>query len=49
MEIVGLACDLDRPEDVVAFMKLGRETATLQLLRELQVLDRVSEIASRRG
>jgi len=49
MDIAGLACDLDRPEDVVAFMKLGRETATLQLLRELQVLDRVSEIASRRG
>ena len=48
-ELAGLACDLDRPEDVVAYMALGRETATLRLLRDLRVLDRVSESASARG
>lgn len=48
-EFAGLACDLDRPEDVVAYLALGRETATLQLLRDLRVLDRVSESASARG
>jgi 2-phospho-L-lactate/phosphoenolpyruvate guanylyltransferase len=41
IEIEGLRYDLDTPEDVVAFIRLGRETATLDLLRELQVLDRV--------
>jgi 2-phospho-L-lactate/phosphoenolpyruvate guanylyltransferase len=41
IEIEGLRYDLDTPEDVVAFVRLGRETATLELLRELQVLDRV--------
>jgi 2-phospho-L-lactate/phosphoenolpyruvate guanylyltransferase len=41
IEIEGLRYDLDTPEDVLAFIRLGRETATLDLLRELQVLDRV--------
>ena len=41
MEVEGLRYDLDTPDDVVAFIRLGRETATLQLLRELNVLDRV--------
>ena len=41
MEMEGLRYDLDTPEDVVAFIRLGRETSTLELLRELKVLDRV--------
>jgi 2-phospho-L-lactate guanylyltransferase len=49
MDIVGLACDLDRQEDVVAFMQLGRETATLRLLRDLRVLDRVPQSAIPHG
>lgn len=48
-ELEGLACDLDRPEDVAAYMALGRETATLRLLRDFQVLDRISAGASVRG
>jgi 2-phospho-L-lactate guanylyltransferase len=38
----GLACDLDRPADVSAFMKLGRQTGTLEFLKYLNVLDRVA-------
>jgi 2-phospho-L-lactate/phosphoenolpyruvate guanylyltransferase len=41
MEVEGLRYDLDTPEDLVAFIRLGRETATLELLRELKVFDRV--------
>jgi 2-phospho-L-lactate/phosphoenolpyruvate guanylyltransferase len=41
MEVEGLRYDLDTPEDVVAFILLGRKTATLELLRELRVFDRV--------
>ena len=41
LEVEGLRYDLDTPDDVVAFIRLGRETATLELLRELNVLDRV--------
>jgi len=41
MAVEGLRYDLDTPDDVVAFVRLGRETATLELLRELKVLDRV--------
>jgi 2-phospho-L-lactate guanylyltransferase len=33
--IEGLRYDLDRPDDVVAFMQLPRETATRRLLQEL--------------
>ena len=40
-EIEGLRYDLDRPDDVVAFMRLPRDTATLRLLRELGVAERV--------
>jgi 2-phospho-L-lactate/phosphoenolpyruvate guanylyltransferase len=36
-----LACDLDRPEDLVAFLRLAPPTATLALLQELQVQDRL--------
>jgi 2-phospho-L-lactate/phosphoenolpyruvate guanylyltransferase len=39
--VEGLGYDLDTPDDVVAFIRLGRENATLELLRELNVLDRV--------
>jgi 2-phospho-L-lactate/phosphoenolpyruvate guanylyltransferase len=40
IEVEGLRYDLDTPDDVVAFMRLGRETTTLDLLREMNVLDR---------
>jgi len=40
LEVEGLRYDLDTPEDVIAFMRLGRETTTLDLLREMNVLDR---------
>jgi 2-phospho-L-lactate/phosphoenolpyruvate guanylyltransferase len=39
-EIEGLRYDLDRPADVVAFMRLPRETATRGLLEELGVAER---------
>jgi 2-phospho-L-lactate guanylyltransferase len=38
----GLACDLDRPADVSAFMSLDRPSATLEFLQQLKVLDRVA-------
>jgi 2-phospho-L-lactate guanylyltransferase len=38
----GLACDLDRPADISAFMKLGRKTATLELLQQVNVLERLA-------
>jgi 2-phospho-L-lactate/phosphoenolpyruvate guanylyltransferase len=40
-EVEGLRYDLDRPEDVVAFMGLPRESETLRLLHELGVAERV--------
>lgn len=40
-EVEGLRYDLDRPEDIVAFMGLPRETETLRLLQELAVAERV--------
>ena len=40
-EVEGLRYDLDRPDDIVAFMRLNRETATRQFLAELEVADRV--------
>jgi 2-phospho-L-lactate/phosphoenolpyruvate guanylyltransferase len=39
-EVEGLRYDLDRPEDVVAFMSLPRDTETLRLLHELGVAER---------
>ena len=39
-EVEGLRYDLDRPEDVVAFMQLPRDTATRRLLLELGVAQR---------
>lgn len=39
-EVRGLRYDLDRPEDVVAFMQLPRDTATRRLLQELGVAER---------
>lgn len=49
LDVEGLRYDLDTPDDVVAFIRLGRETATLDLLRELKVLDRVLAAAPPRG
>jgi 2-phospho-L-lactate/phosphoenolpyruvate guanylyltransferase len=40
-EVEGLRYDLDRPDDIVAFMQLNRQTATRELLTELAVLERV--------
>jgi len=40
-EVEGLRYDLDRPDDIVAFMQLDRQTATRALLTELAVLERV--------
>jgi len=40
-EVEGLRYDLDRPEDVVAFVGLPRDTETLRLLHELGVAERV--------
>jgi len=39
-EVEGLLYDLDRPDDVIAFMQLPRETATRLLLQELGVAER---------
>ena len=39
-DVEGLRYDLDRPDDVVAFMQLARDTATRRLLQELGVADR---------
>ena len=39
-DVEGLRYDLDRPEDVIAFMQLSRDTATHRLLQELGVADR---------
>jgi 2-phospho-L-lactate guanylyltransferase len=39
-EVEGLRYDLDRPDDVVAFMQLPRDTTTRRLLEELGVADR---------
>lgn len=36
-----LACDLDRPRDLAAFLRLAPATATLALLEELQVSERL--------
>jgi 2-phospho-L-lactate guanylyltransferase len=36
-----LSCDLDRPADLAAFLRLRPDTATLALLEELQVADRL--------
>jgi 2-phospho-L-lactate guanylyltransferase len=49
LEVEGLRYDLDTPDDVVAFIRLGRQTATLDLLRELKVLDRALAAAPPRG
>ena len=38
--VEGLRYDLDRPDDVVAFMQLSRDTATRRLLQELGAADR---------
>ena len=44
-----LACDLDRPEDLAAFLRLKPATATLALLEELQVAERLAARDRPRG
>jgi 2-phospho-L-lactate guanylyltransferase len=39
-EVEGLRYDIDRPDDLVAFMRLPRDTATRRLLQELGVAER---------
>ena len=39
-DVEGLRYDLDRPDDVVAFMQLPRDSATRRLLEELGVAER---------
>lgn len=41
LDLAGLQVDLDQPDDIAAFMRLGRETATLRLLNELKVGERL--------
>ncbi len=48
-EVEGLRYDLDRPDDIVAFMQLDRETATRELFTELQVAERVLAATPPRG
>jgi 2-phospho-L-lactate/phosphoenolpyruvate guanylyltransferase len=48
-DVEGLRYDLDRPDDIVAFMQLNRETATRQLLAELEVAERVLAATPPRG
>jgi len=48
-EVEGLRYDLDRPEDIIAFMQLNRQTATRELLTELEVAERVLAATPPRG
>jgi 2-phospho-L-lactate/phosphoenolpyruvate guanylyltransferase len=48
-EVEGLRYDLDRPEDIVAFMQLDRQTPTRDLLTELEVAERVLAATPPRG
>lgn len=40
-DLPGLGCDLDRPEDVLAFQQLNRDSGTLRFLAEAKIFDRV--------
>jgi 2-phospho-L-lactate guanylyltransferase len=48
-EVEGLRYDLDRPEDVLAFMRLPRDTESSSLLHELGVGERVPAITPPHG
>jgi len=41
LDLAGLQCDIDQPADVAAFLGLNRNTATLDLLHELKVAERM--------
>lgn len=41
VEIAGLEVDIDQPADIAAFLRLGRDTATLALLNQLKVGERI--------
>jgi 2-phospho-L-lactate guanylyltransferase len=49
LALPSLALDLDRPEDVAAFLRLAPPTRALQVLTELKVGDRLSTPQSRPG
>lgn len=49
LDLAGLQVDLDQPDDIAAFIALGRETATLRLLNELKVAERVLAPVPPRG
>jgi 2-phospho-L-lactate guanylyltransferase len=41
LDVAGLEVDIDQPDDIAAFLRLGRETATLRLLNQLKVGERI--------
>jgi 2-phospho-L-lactate guanylyltransferase (CobY/MobA/RfbA family) len=45
----GIACDLDRPDDIAAFLRLGRPCGSLDLLKSMGVEERLSVIESTRS
>lgn len=49
LDIAGLQVDLDQPDDIAAFLRLGRETVTLDLLNELKVGERILAATPPRG
>lgn len=48
-DVEGLRYDLDRPEDVIAFLQLDRETGTRRLLAGLRVADRILSVTPPAG
>ncbi len=49
LDLPSLACDLDRPEDLAAFLRWAPDTATMRLLQDWKVQDRLVIIGSRRA
>lgn len=49
LDVPGLQVDLDQPDDIAAFIRGGRETATLRLLNELKVGERILAPTQSRG
>jgi 2-phospho-L-lactate/phosphoenolpyruvate guanylyltransferase len=49
LEIQRLACDIDRPDDLAAFLRLAVPSATLTLLQGLQLSERLAQADHRRG
>jgi 2-phospho-L-lactate guanylyltransferase len=45
----GIACDLDRPDDLAAFLRLARPCRSLELLKAMRIDERLSVLESRRS